>query len=87
MLRWRLTGRGPAPPPFGSVTAVEHASAVGLLVETSKHVFVIRQMAAAPLQLACFATGRLDAYVETGDDVYDWLDVCSCRRLAARLAR
>jgi myo-inositol-1(or 4)-monophosphatase len=67
---------GTALPPFGSVAADEHASAVALLVETSKQVFVIRQMAAASLQLAYVAAGRLDAYVETGDDVYDWLAGC-----------
>jgi myo-inositol-1(or 4)-monophosphatase len=64
---------GTALPPFGSVAAEEHALAANLLMETSKHVFVVRQMAAASLQLAYVAAGRLDAYVETGTDVYDWM--------------
>jgi myo-inositol-1(or 4)-monophosphatase len=67
---------GTALPPVAGATAVEHALAVDLLVETSKHVFVIRQMAAASLQLAYVAAGRLDAYVETGNDVYDWMAGC-----------
>lgn len=67
---------GTALPPFASGAPTEHAFAVRLLVETSKHVFVVRQMAAASLQLAYVAAGRLDAYVETGDDVYDWMAGC-----------
>jgi len=67
---------GTALPPFDSGGAGEHALAAKLLVETSKHVFVIRQMAAASLQLAYVAAGRLDAYVETGKDVYDWIAGC-----------
>ncbi|WP_397452830.1 inositol monophosphatase family protein [Pseudomonas sp. NA-150] len=67
---------GTALPPFAAVPAAEHALAARLLVETSRHVFVMRQMAAASLQLAYVAAGRLDAYVETGDDVYDWIAGC-----------
>jgi myo-inositol-1(or 4)-monophosphatase len=67
---------GTALPPFGSVAPEEHALAAKLLTETSKHVFVVRQMAAASLQLAYVAAGRLDAYVETGTDVYDWMAGC-----------
>lgn len=36
-------------------------------------VFVMRPMAATSLQLAYVAAGRLDAYLETGDDAADWL--------------
>jgi myo-inositol-1(or 4)-monophosphatase len=67
---------GTALPPMGSGTPDEHALAAKLLVETSMHVFVIRQMAAASLQLAYVAAGRLDAYIETGKDVYDWMAGC-----------
>jgi myo-inositol-1(or 4)-monophosphatase len=67
---------GTALPPFGSVAPEEHALAAKLLIETSKHVFVVRQMAAASLQLAYVAAGRLDAHVETGTDVYDWMAGC-----------
>jgi myo-inositol-1(or 4)-monophosphatase len=64
---------GTAVPPFGAVAANEHELAARLLVETSRHVFVTRQMAAASLQLAYVACGRLDAYVEAGTDIYDWM--------------
>lgn len=64
---------GTAMPPFGSVDVESHALAGRLLVETSKQVFVVRQMAAASLQLAYVAAGRLDAYLETGTDVFDWM--------------
>ncbi|WP_341774884.1 inositol monophosphatase family protein [Burkholderia gladioli] len=33
----------------------------------------VRPMAATSLQLAYVAAGRLDAYLETGDDAADWL--------------
>jgi myo-inositol-1(or 4)-monophosphatase len=64
---------GMAVPPYGSVAAKEHELAAKLLVETSRHVFVTRQMAAASLQLAYIACGRLDAYIEVGTDIYDWM--------------
>jgi myo-inositol-1(or 4)-monophosphatase len=64
---------GTAVPPYGAVAAKEHELAARLLVETSRHVFVTRQMAAASLQLAYIACGRLDAYVEVGTDIYDWM--------------
>jgi myo-inositol-1(or 4)-monophosphatase len=64
---------GSALPPFGYGDPGEHELAAKLLIETSKNVFVVRQMAAASLQLAYVAAGRLDAYLETGSDVYDWI--------------
>jgi myo-inositol-1(or 4)-monophosphatase len=67
---------GTALPPIAAGTPAEHTLAARLLLETSKHVFVMRQMAAASLQLAYVAAGRLDAYVETGNDVYDWMAGC-----------
>jgi myo-inositol-1(or 4)-monophosphatase len=39
----------------------------------SKKVFAFRLMGPASLQLAYVATGRLDGYIEHGDDIYDWL--------------
>jgi myo-inositol-1(or 4)-monophosphatase len=63
---------GSAVPPRGSVTDEEHAHALQVFATASHHVFVMRQMAAASLQLAYVAAGRLDVYVETGSDVYDW---------------
>lgn len=77
---------GTALPPMGSGSPDEHALAAKLLVETSKHVFVIRQMAAASLQLAYVAAGRLDAYVETGKDVYDWMAGCLLVQEASGMA-
>ena len=77
---------GTALPPFGSVAPIEHAHAARLLVEASKHVFVTRQMAAASLQLAYVAMGRLDAYLEIGEDVYDWMAGCLLVQEAGRIA-
>lgn len=64
---------GTALAPYTPAKAEEHALAARLLVRTCREVFVVRQMAAASLQLAYVAAGRLDAYVEVGDDLYDWL--------------
>lgn len=64
---------GTALPPYTPSKAQEHVLAARLLVRTCREVFVVRQMAAASLQLAYVAVGRLDAYVEVGDDLYDWL--------------
>ena len=60
-------------PPFGYGDEDEHRRSVALLGAMSRRVFVVRQMASASLQLAYVATGRLDAYWETGNDLYDWM--------------
>lgn len=60
-------------PPFGYGDEDEHRRSLALLGAMSRRVFVVRQMAAASLQLAYVAAGRLDAYWETGNDVYDWM--------------
>jgi myo-inositol-1(or 4)-monophosphatase len=60
-------------PPFGYGDEVEHRRSLALLGATSRRVFVVRQMASASLQLAYVAAGRLDAYWETGNDLYDWM--------------
>ncbi|CAN7630648.1 inositol monophosphatase [Caballeronia sp. LjRoot34] len=60
-------------PPFGYGDEDEHRRSVALLGAMSRRVFVVRQMASASLQLAYVAAGRLDAYWETGNDLYDWV--------------
>jgi len=60
-------------PPFGYGDEGEHRRSVALLGAMSRRVFVVRQMASASLQLAYVAAGRLDAYWETGNDLYDWI--------------
>ncbi len=60
-------------PPFGYGDENEHRRSVALLGAMSRRVFVVRQMASASLQLAYVAAGRLDAYWETGNDLYDWM--------------
>jgi myo-inositol-1(or 4)-monophosphatase len=60
-------------PPFGYGGEDEHLRSVALLGPMSRRVFVVRQMASASLQLAYVAAGRLDAYWETGNDLYDWM--------------
>nr|WP_301952039.1 inositol monophosphatase [Burkholderia sp. S171] len=59
--------------PFGYGDESEHRRSVALLGAMSRRVFVVRQMASASLQLAYVAAGRLDAYWETGNDLYDWM--------------
>ncbi|MDD1785739.1 inositol monophosphatase family protein [Burkholderia gladioli] len=48
-------------------------AAIRLFGALAREVFVMRPMAATSLQLAYVAAGRLDAYLETGDDAADWL--------------
>jgi myo-inositol-1(or 4)-monophosphatase len=60
-------------PPFGYGDEREHHRSLALLGAMSRRVFVVRQMASASLQLAYVAAGRLDAYWETGNDLYDWM--------------
>jgi myo-inositol-1(or 4)-monophosphatase len=60
-------------PPFGYGDEDEHHRSLALLGAMSRRVFVVRQMASASLQLAYVAAGRLDAYWETGNDLYDWI--------------
>lgn len=64
---------GAALPPLAQVGEAEQDQALALIGGVSKRVFVIRPMAAASLQLAYVACGRLDAYWENGKDVADWL--------------
>ena len=60
-------------PPFGYGDEDEHRRSLALLGAMCRRVFVVRQMASASLQLAYVAAGRLDAYWETGNDLYDWM--------------
>jgi myo-inositol-1(or 4)-monophosphatase len=60
-------------PPFGYGDEDEHRLSVALLGAISRRVFVVRQMASTSLQLAYVSAGRLDAYWETGNDLYDWV--------------
>jgi len=64
---------GTTVPPLAQVGASEHGRALAQLGAMSGEVFVIRMMAAASLQLAYVAAGRLDGYWETGRDAADWL--------------
>jgi myo-inositol-1(or 4)-monophosphatase len=64
---------GTAVPPLGQVGEAEQDEALGLLRTVARSVFVVRPMAAASLQLAYVAAGRLDAYFENGRDAADWL--------------
>jgi myo-inositol-1(or 4)-monophosphatase len=64
---------GTAIPPLGQVGAVEQDEALSLLRIVARSVFVVRPLAAASLQLAYVAAGRLDAYFENGHDAADWL--------------
>lgn len=60
-------------PPLAQVGEAEQDQALSLISAVTKHVFVIRPMAAVSLQLAYVACGRLDAYWENGKDIADWL--------------
>ncbi|WJS97385.1 inositol monophosphatase family protein [Novosphingobium humi] len=64
---------GGAIPPIGQVGPAMQDEALHLLRSVAREVFVVRPMAAASLQLAYVAAGRLDAYVETGREAADWL--------------
>jgi myo-inositol-1(or 4)-monophosphatase len=64
---------GTALPPFGYGDPIGHRRSIALLDTVSQRVFNVRQMASGSLQLAYVAAGRLDAYVEAGNDVYDWM--------------
>jgi myo-inositol-1(or 4)-monophosphatase len=64
---------GSAVPPLAQVGETQQAEALALLGRVARSVFVVRPMAAASLQLAYVAAGRLDAYAETGQDAADWL--------------
>lgn len=64
---------GTAIPPIAQVGTVEQAEALSILGAVAPKVFVVRPLAAASLQLAYVAAGRLDAYWETGHDPADWL--------------
>jgi myo-inositol-1(or 4)-monophosphatase len=64
---------GTAIPPIAQVGPVEQAEALSILSTVASKVFVVRPLAAASLQLAYVAAGRLDAYWETGHDPADWL--------------
>ncbi|MDE1916748.1 MAG: inositol monophosphatase [Sphingomonadales bacterium] len=60
-------------PPIGQVGETIQNEALHLLRAIAREVFIVRPIAAASLQLAYVAAGRLDAYVENGGDVADWL--------------
>lgn len=60
-------------PPFQNQAAHEYAQTLASLERIGPKVFIVRMMAAASLQLAYVAAGRLDAYWEYGSDVNDWL--------------
>ncbi len=64
---------GTAVPPLGQVGEAEQDEALGLIRTVARAVFVVRPIAAASLQLAYVAAGRLDAYFENGRDAADWL--------------
>jgi myo-inositol-1(or 4)-monophosphatase len=64
---------GTAVPPLGQVGESEQDDALNLIRTVARTVFVVRPMAAASLQLAYVAAGRLDAYFENGRDAADWL--------------
>jgi myo-inositol-1(or 4)-monophosphatase len=64
---------GTAVPPVGQVGEAEQDDAVKLIRTVARSVFVVRPIAAASLQLAYVAAGRLDAYFENGNDAADWL--------------
>jgi myo-inositol-1(or 4)-monophosphatase len=64
---------GTAVPPLGQVGEAEQDEALDLLRTVARAVFVVRPLAAASLQLAYVAAGRLDAYYENGNDAADWL--------------
>jgi myo-inositol-1(or 4)-monophosphatase len=64
---------GAAVPPLAQVGEVEQDQALALLGSMARVVFAVRPIAAASLQLAYVAAGRLDAYWETGRDAADWL--------------
>jgi myo-inositol-1(or 4)-monophosphatase len=64
---------GTAVPPLGQVGEAEQNEALSLLRTVARSVFVVRPMAAASLQLAYVAAGRLDVYFENGHDAADWL--------------
>jgi myo-inositol-1(or 4)-monophosphatase len=60
-------------PPYGHGDPSRHAMTLELMGAIAPHVFVIRQMASASLQLAYVAAGRLDALFEVGSTIHDWL--------------
>lgn len=64
---------GTAVPPIAQVGKDEHARALSLFAAMAPNVFVMRQMGSASLQLAYVAAGRLEGYVEVGQDATDWL--------------
>jgi myo-inositol-1(or 4)-monophosphatase len=64
---------GTSIPPFGYGDPIGHRRSIALLDTISQRVFNVRQMASGSLQLAYVAAGRLDAYLEAGNDVYDWM--------------
>lgn len=64
---------GTAVPPLAQIGEASQGETLRLLGRVARSVFVVRPMAAASLQLAYVAAGRLDAYWETGQDPADWL--------------
>ena len=76
---------GTAVPPLAQVGAAEQRDALDLLGIVAPSVFVVRPTAAASLQLAYVAAGRLDGYFETGCDAADWLAGALLVREAGRI--
>ncbi|MFZ6693229.1 inositol monophosphatase family protein [Undibacterium sp. SXout20W] len=60
-------------PPYQNQAAHEYRKTLASLQSIGPEVFIVRMMAAASLQLAYVAAGRLDAFWEYGSDVDDWL--------------
>jgi len=63
---------GTALPIAASPDGLALPAAADTLKRVAGHVFVVRMLASASLQLAYVAAGRLDAYWEPGRDIYDW---------------
>lgn len=64
---------GTSIPPLAQVGARALDESLSFVTAASRHVFVLRAMAAVSLQLAWVAAGRLDAFFESGRDTEDWL--------------
>ena len=63
---------GSAISPLAQVGQEQQDEALSLIRSVARSVFVVRPMAAASLQLAYVAAGRLDAYADVGQDAADW---------------
>ncbi|KQX19122.1 hypothetical protein ASD39_14370 [Sphingomonas sp. Root50] len=59
--------------PVAQIGSEVLGNTAALITRIAGHCFIVRQMAASSLQLAYVAAGRLDAYVEPGNDHDDWI--------------